>query len=98
MAAQLWSTFFAPAISAATGYVGIGGANTAGPAAAIGTPDGINVMTAVFSTKGTTVTASVSDVIIMGVLPEGAVIVAGSLCGKAGSTATNVKIGLGAAG
>lgn len=98
MAAQLWSTAKTALLTAISTYVGTGGATTSGPTAAIGTPDGINVMTAIFSTKGTTVTASLSDVIVMGYLPEGAVVVAGSLCGKSGATGTNVKVGIGVAG
>lgn len=98
MAAQLWSTFKTTAISAATGYVGTAGVNSSGPSAPVGISDGVNVMTAIFSTKGTTVTASTSDVIIMGMLPEGAVIIGGSLVGKTGATGTGIKVGLGAAG
>lgn len=98
MAVQLWSTFKSPAISAVAAYAGTGGTTTSGPSAAIGNPDGINVLTAIFSTKGTTVSASTSDVVIMGLLPEGAVVVAGSLVGKSGATGTNIKVGLGAAG
>ena len=98
MAVQLWSTYNAPLVFTAANYVGKGGTNSSGPSAAIGIPDGVNVLTAIFSTKGTTVTASISDVIVMGVIPEGAVIVAGSLVGKSGATGTNIKVGLGAAG
>jgi len=98
MAVQLWSTFTQPALFTASTYVGTGGATTSGPAAAIGIPDGVNVLTAIFSTKGTTVTASVSDVVVMGMLPEGAVVIGGSLCGKSGATGTGIKVGIGAAG
>lgn len=98
MAVQLWSTFTAPAISANANYAGTGGANTSGPAAPIANGDGINVLTAVFSTKGQSVTMSTSDVVIMGLLPENAVIVGGSLCGKTGATGTGIKVGIGAAG
>lgn len=97
MAVQLWSTFSAPVFTA-TNYVGKGGANTSGPSAALSLPDGVNVLTAIFSTKGTTVTCSTSDVVVMGMIPEGSVIVAGSLVGKSGATGTNIKVGLGAAG
>lgn len=95
MAAQLWSVVPSAYV---TGSVGAGGANSFGPAGTLSMPDGVNVFTAVFSTKGTTVTASVSDVIVLGFIPEGSIIVAGNLTGKSGSTGTNVKIGLSAAG
>lgn len=101
MAAQLWSTYKSAYIASISTYNGTGGVTTSGPAAAIGTPDGVNVMTAIFSTKGTTgatSTASISDVIVMGYIPEGAVIIGGSLVGKSGATATGIKVGLGAAG
>lgn len=95
MAAQLWSVVPAPAL---TGSVGSGGVTSFGPSGPMMLPDGMNVFTAVFSTKGTTVTASVSDVIVLGYLPEGSVVVDGNMTGKSGATATNVKIGLGVAG
>jgi hypothetical protein len=98
MAAQLWSTWSAPSLFTAANYVGTGGANTRGPAAAIGIGDGVNAISAIFSTKGTTVTASVSDVIYLALLPENAIVIAGNLCGKGGATGTNVKIGISAAG
>lgn len=98
MAAQLWATFSNPTIKGASVYAGTGGVTTSGPANAVATPDGVNVITAIFSTKGTTVTVSTSDVIVMAMLPEGAVIVAGSLVGKSGATGTNIKVGIGAAG
>ena len=98
MAAQLWSAAKTAVLSAISTYQGTGGTNSSGPTAAIGVPDGVNVMTAIFSTKGTALTASISDVVVMGYLPEGAVVVAGSLVGKSGATATGIKVGLGAAG
>ena len=98
MAAQLWSTFSSPALSAISTYVGTGGTKTSGTGSASALPDGVNVMTAVFSTVGTTTTISISDVVVMGVIPEGSVIVAGSIVGTSGTTGTNVKVGLGAAG
>lgn len=98
MAVQLWSTFSAPTLFTAANYVGKGGANSGNIGSAAAMPDGINVMTAIFSTVGTTVTISISDVVVMGMIPEGSVIVAGSLVGTGGATATGVKVGLGAAG
>ena len=95
MAVQLWSVVSNITLS---GSVGAGGANSFGPAGVMALPDGVNMFTAVFSTKGQTATASVSDVIVLGYLPEGAVVVDGNLTGKSGATGTNVKIGLGAAG
>lgn len=96
MAVQLWSTFSSPLFTAAN-YVGKGGTATSGPAAPVGIPAGVNVMTAVFSTSGTTVTASTSDVVVMGLLPEGAVVIGGFLAGRSGATGTGIKVGIGAA-
>jgi hypothetical protein len=98
MAAQLWSSAKTPALSAISTYQGTGGVTSSGPTAPISLPDGLGVLTAIFSSKGTTTTSSVSDVVVMGYLPEGAVVIAGSLVGKSGATATGIKVGLGAAG
>ena len=98
MAAQLWSCFYNPKVAAVATWQGKGAAVSTGPGEPVGVGDGVNAWGAIFSTKGTTVTASVSDVIYLGLIPEGAVILAGWLCGKSGATGTNVKIGLSAAG
>jgi len=98
MAAQLWSTWKNPALFTAANYVGTGGVNTRGPAEPLAVGDGLNMISAIFSTKGATVTASVSDVIVMALIPELAIVVGGTLCGKTGTTTQAYKVGIGAAG
>ena len=105
MAAQLWLSKFIPNV---TGTVGSGGAGTApgspsiGPGGPLAVGDGVNVAYAVFSqatgvnTGG--VSVSTSDVINFFLLPEGAVILDGYLCGICKTSGYTLKVGLGAAG
>lgn len=95
MAAQLFSLYPIPA--GVTGTFVTGGNNK--PVASLGRslPDGLNMAWAVFSfTTGQTV--SVSDVIHMMSLPEGAIVLDGWMCGIAKSGGTNFKVGVQAGG
>lgn len=106
MAAQLWLCRSIPNV---TGTVGAGGAGTApgspsiAPAGALAVGDGINAAYAVFSQATATapggISLSISDVINFFLLPEGAVVIDGYLCGVVkNGTGTVFKVGLGAAG
>lgn len=94
MAAQLFSLY--PIPSGVTGTFITGGNNK--PVSGVRSmPDGMNIAWAVFSfTSGQTV--SVSDVIHMMSLPEGAVVTDGYICGIAKSGGTNFKVGVQAGG